>query len=188
MVYNEVPVPVEVRVQHIVDRVEIREVPTDRIVMQEVPVMVDKVIVRDVPYPVERFVEKDVIKEIQTVVVNQEPIYGLAIDTRALVAAAVHALPRLDSGGCFPARLPLAAMARHTHAHARPHAQSCLHALSVSVSHTHTHTHTHARKHTHAHAHALIVTLALSHSGQDSVARGTSTRRQNSGENCDGGG
>ena len=36
VVYNEVPVPVEVRVQHIVDRVEIREVPTDRIVQQEV--------------------------------------------------------------------------------------------------------------------------------------------------------
>jgi hypothetical protein len=75
-VYNEVPVPVEVKVQHIVDRVEIREVPTERVVMQEVPVMVDKVIVRDVPYPVERFVEKDVIKEVQKVVVNEQPVYG----------------------------------------------------------------------------------------------------------------
>lgn len=37
------PVPVEVKVQHIVDRVEIKEVPTERVVSQEVPVMVDKV-------------------------------------------------------------------------------------------------------------------------------------------------
>ena len=70
------PVPVEVKVQHIVDRVEVKEVPTDRIVQQEVPVMVDKVIVRDVPYPVERFVEKEVIKEIEKVVVHEQPVYG----------------------------------------------------------------------------------------------------------------
>jgi hypothetical protein len=63
-------------VQHIVERVEIREVPTDRIVSQEVPVMIDKVIVRDVPYPVERFVEKEVVKYVDKVVVNETPIYG----------------------------------------------------------------------------------------------------------------
>lgn len=74
--YNEVPVPVEVRVQHIVDRVEIKEVPTDRIVQQEVPVMIDKVIVRDVPYPVERFVEKEVMREIEKLVVQEHPVYG----------------------------------------------------------------------------------------------------------------
>lgn len=43
------------------------EVPTEKVVTQEVPVMVDKVIVRDVPYPVERFVEKDVVREVQKV-------------------------------------------------------------------------------------------------------------------------
>ena len=67
---------VEVRVQHIVDRVEIKEVPTDRIVQQEVPVMIDKVIVRDVPYPVERFVEKEVLREIEKIVVHEHPVYG----------------------------------------------------------------------------------------------------------------
>ena len=41
--------------------------PTEKVVTQEVPVMVDKVIVRDVPYPVERFVEKDVVREVQKV-------------------------------------------------------------------------------------------------------------------------
>jgi hypothetical protein len=75
IVWKEVPVQVEV--QHIVDRVEIREVPTERVVMQEVPVMVDKVIVRDVPYPVERFVEKEVIREITKVVENEKPVFGI---------------------------------------------------------------------------------------------------------------
>lgn len=84
IVWKEVPVQVEV--QHIVDRVEIREVPTERVVMQEVPVMVDKVIVRDVPYPVERFVEKEVIKEITKVVENEKPVFGI-------MSLAVHALP-----------------------------------------------------------------------------------------------
>ena len=71
--------------QHIVDRVEVKEVPTERVVQQEVPVMVDKVIVRDVPYPVERFVEKEVVKEIDKVVVNQEAVYGIAQQRPTLV-------------------------------------------------------------------------------------------------------
>lgn len=100
VVYNEVPVPVEVRVQHIVDRVEIREVPTDRIVQQEVPVMIDKVIVRDVPYPVERFVEKEILREIEKLVIQEHPVYGmnlllLAHSPPARPLTCCNSLPRL---------------------------------------------------------------------------------------------
>ena len=97
MVYNEVPVPVEVRVQHIVDRVEIREVPTDRIVQQEVPVMIDKVIVRDVPYPVERFVEKEILREIEKLVIQEHPVYGMSL---LLLAHSSPARPLTCSRAC----------------------------------------------------------------------------------------
>mmetsp|Transcript_27248 Transcript_27248/g.42591 ORF Transcript_27248/g.42591 Transcript_27248/m.42591 type:complete len:360 (-) Transcript_27248:1624-2703(-) len=75
-VYKEVKVPFEVQVEQIQMREVVKEVPVERVVVQEVEVPVDRIVVKEVPVPIERIVEKQIVKEVpvEKIVVKDIPV------------------------------------------------------------------------------------------------------------------
>ena len=60
IVVKEVPLPIEVPVQTVVEKEVVKEVYIDRVVTQEVPVYVEKIVEKEVPVYVDKIVEKEV--------------------------------------------------------------------------------------------------------------------------------
>ena len=94
--FAQVPVFVDVEVERVVERISIKEVPVDKVVIKEVPYIVDKTVTKEVPVYIDREVEKVVPREvpIDKVFIKEVPVeVGGHIDSKT-TPSRTHCLTR----------------------------------------------------------------------------------------------
>jgi hypothetical protein len=87
--FAQVPVFVDVEVERVVERISIKEVPVDKVVIKEVPYIVDKTVTKEVPVYIDREVEKVVPREvpIDKIFIKEVPVeVGVHIDSNIMLS------------------------------------------------------------------------------------------------------
>eukprot|EP00960_Hanusia_phi_P076086 768513-Hanusia_phi.AAC.9 len=78
-------VPYDVPVENIIVKDEVKEVPVDRLNIQEITVPVDRILVKEVPIPIDRIIEQTVVAEVQDVPVEKIVVQEIPVPVDKIV-------------------------------------------------------------------------------------------------------